>query len=167
MEISNINLGKNVKVDTTSTLNNVSIGDHVKIAKFCSVYGSQNNLLEIGDYSYVGMFSILNGYSGKIKIGKHVSIAQNVNIMTDSGPNASELMQSVYPIIKGDVIIEDHAWIGAGAIIMPNVRVGRCCIIGANSFLMKDAEPYSVYGGNPAVLLKKINIDDPDGNKKI
>jgi acetyltransferase-like isoleucine patch superfamily enzyme len=167
MEISNIHLGQNVRVDTTSTVNNVTLGDNVKIAKFCSVYGSPDHLLEIGDHSYVGMFSILNGYSAKLKIGKHVSIAQNVNIMTDSGPNASPLMQSIYPITKGEVIIEDHAWIGAGVIIMPNVRIGRCCIIAANSFLLSDAEPYSVYAGNPAKLIKKINIDDPDGSKTI
>jgi acetyltransferase-like isoleucine patch superfamily enzyme len=167
MEISNIRLGKNVKVDTSSTLNNVSLGDNVKIAKFCSVYGSPDNQLEIGENSYVGMFSILNGYSGKLTIGNHVSIAQNVNIMTDSGPNASPLMQSLYPIVKGNVTVEDHAWIGAGVIIMPNVKVGRCCIIAANSFLMTDAEPYSVYAGNPATLVKKIAIEDPDGNKTI
>jgi acetyltransferase-like isoleucine patch superfamily enzyme len=167
MEISNIHLGKNVKVDTTSTINNVSLGDNVKIAKFCSVYGSPNHLLEIGDHSYIGMFSIINGYSGKLTIGKHVSIAQNVNIMTDSGPNASPLMQSVYPIIKGDVTIDDHAWIGAGAIIMPNVKVGRCCIIAANSFLMTDAQAYSIYAGNPAILVKKITLENPNGNKKI
>ena len=167
MEISNIHLGKNVRVDPTTSLNNVQIGDNVKIAKFCSIYGSSEHLLEIGENSYVGMFSILNGYSAKLKIGKHVSIAQNVNIMTDSGPNASPLMQTLYPIKKGEVIIEDHAWIGAGVVIMPNVRIGRCCIIAANSFLTTDAQPYSLYAGNPAVFIKKIELKENNDDQAL
>ena len=158
MEISNIILGTNVKVDTTTSLNNVSLADNVKIAKHCSVFGSPDHILEIGEGSYVGMFSVLNGFSAPLKIGKKVSIAQNVNIMTDSGPNASQLMQGIYPIIKGPVTIGDHAWIGAGVIIGPGVTIGRCSIVGANSFVATDVEPFAVYAGNPAVLIKRINI---------
>ncbi len=156
MEISNLQLGSNVKIDATSSINNVAIGDGVKIAKYCSIYGSKEGLLEIGDHSYVGMFSILNGYAKTLRIGKHVSIAQNVNIMTDSGPNASEFMQQFYPIITGDVIIEDHVWIGAGVTIMPNVHIGKCSIIAANSFVCSDVETYCMYAGNPAKLVKRL-----------
>ncbi len=158
MEMSNISLGTNVKVDPTSSLNNVSLADNVKIAKYCSVFGSPDHVLEVGEGSYVGMFSVLNGFSAPLKIGKKVSIAQNVNIMTDSGPNASEVMQKIYPIIKGPVTIGDHAWIGAGVIIGPGVTIGKCSIVGANSFVTTDIESYSVYAGNPAILIKRINI---------
>lgn len=158
MEISNISLGLNVVVDTTSTINNVSIGSGVKIAKFCSVFGSPSSIVEIGEGSYIGMFSVLNGFAARLSIGKNVSIAQNVNIMTDSGPNASQLMQKVYPIVKGAVTIEDDVWLGAGVIVAPGVRIGKCSIIGANSFVNKDVEPYSLYAGNPAVFIKKLVI---------
>lgn len=166
MEISNINLGANVKVDPTTSLNNVSIGNDVKIAKYCSIYGSPGCILEIGDSCYVGMFSILNGFSAQLKIGKNVSIAQNVNIMTDSGPNASPIMQGVYPISKGSVIIEDDVWIGAGTIISPGLKIGKCSIIGANSFVNADVESYSLYAGNPAVFIKKLLIPG-DGSKEV
>jgi len=164
MKIGNILLGKNVNIDTTSSINNVRIGENVKIAKFCSIYGSPQNILEIGDNSYVGMFSILNGYSGRLSIGKNVSIAQNVNIMTDSGPNASNLMQTVYPILKGDVVIEDHVWIGAGVIIMPGIRIGKCSIIGANSIVNTNVEDFSLYAANPAKFIKKIVVKNIDGD---
>mgnify|MGYP002681542729 FL=1 len=93
MKYSNINLGKDVEIDVSSSVNNVVIGDNVRIAKRCSVFGSPDNLLEIGSGCYVGMNSMLNGYAAKLTIGRNVSIAQNVSIMVDSGPNASELMQ--------------------------------------------------------------------------
>ena len=60
-------------------------------------------LLEIGKDSYVGMNTIINGFAAKVTIGKNVSIAQNVNIMADSGPNASKKMQQLFPIEKGPI----------------------------------------------------------------
>ena len=156
MKISNISLGENVNIDPSTSINNVQIGNEVKIAKFCSIFGAKTNLLEIGDQSYVGMFTILNGFKKKLVIGKNVSIAQNVNIMTDSGPNASEKMQKFFPLLEGEINIGDNSWIGANSIIMPNVILGEFCVVAANSFVNKSFPPYSVIGGNPAKLLKII-----------
>lgn len=160
MKISNISLGENVVIDPTTSINNVKIADNVKIAKLCSIYGSEKNQLEIGQSSYVGMFSILNGFSRKLTIGKYVSIAQNVNIMTDSGPNASEEMQKIFPLISGEVQIGDHSWIGANAIIMPGVHLGKFCVVAANSFVNKSFPDYSMIGGNPAKLIKTLLSPD-------
>lgn len=156
MKISNITLGKDVEVDTSSSINNVKIGNNVKIAKRCSVYGSMENILEIGDNSYIGMNTLLNGFSAKLTIGKNVSIAQNVNIMTDSGPNASVEMQKFFPIEKKEIMIGDDSWIGTGSIIMPGVTLGQFCVVAANSFVNKSFPEYSVVGGNPAKLIRKL-----------
>jgi len=159
MITSNIHLSEDVYIDPTTSVNNVTIGNHVKIAKYCSIFGASNHLLEIGDNSYIGMFSIINGYAAKVIIGKNVSIAQRVNIMADSGPNASLLMQQYYPLIKGNVKIGDHSWLGANVVIMPGVELGEFCVVAANSFVNKSFPPYSVIGGSPAKLIKNI-LDD-------
>ncbi|MCL1938263.1 MAG: acyltransferase [Candidatus Azobacteroides sp.] len=158
MITSNIQLGIDVYIDPTTSINNVTIGNHVKIAKYCSIFGSTHHPLEIGDNSYIGMLSIINGYAAKVVVGKNVSIAQRVNIMADSGPNASPLMQQYYPILTGNIIIGDHSWIGANAIIMPGVELGEFCVVAANSFVNKSFPSYSVIGGNPAKLLKKLTL---------
>ena len=154
MKTANINLGNGVEIDPSSSVNNVIISDNVKIAKRCSIYGSSENLLEIGENTYVGMNCILNGFAAKLKVGKNVSIAQNVNIMVDSGPNASPAMQRVFPIEKGPVNIGNNCWVGTGAIIMPNVSLGEFCIVAANSYVNKSFPAFSIIGGIPARLIR-------------
>jgi acetyltransferase-like isoleucine patch superfamily enzyme len=160
MKFANINLGKEVEIDPSSSINNVTIGDNVKIAKRCSVYGSPHNILEIGHGSYVGMNSILNGFEAKLIIGSNVSIAQNVNIMVDSGPNASLAMQRIFNIEKGPVNIGNNCWIGASAIIMPDVSLGEFCIVAANSYVNKSFPAFSIIGGSPARLIRSFTEEE-------
>lgn len=155
-------IGSEVSIHESSqeSLNYVNIGDHVKIAKRCSVYGSSQYIVNIGDYTYIGMGSILNGYNAPLIIGSHVSIAQYVNIMVDSGPNASEKMQRVFPVIRGAVEIGDHSWIGSSSIIMPKVKIGAYCVVGAGSFVNTSFEDFSIIGGTPAKLIRKFTSEE-------
>ncbi len=156
MLLENIKLFDGVVVDPTSSINNIVIYNSVKVSKRCSLYGSKKYILEIGENSYVGMNTIINGYNSKVIIGSNVSIAQSVNIMADSGPNASLEMQKFFPMHSGAVTIGNHCWIGANSIIMPGVELGDFCVVAANSYVNKSFEPYSVIGGNPATLIKKL-----------
>jgi acetyltransferase-like isoleucine patch superfamily enzyme len=160
MKLANIQLGSGVEVDPSSTINNVILGKNVKIAKRCSIFGSEDFQLEIGANSYVGMNSFINGYKAKVLIGKNVSIAQNVCIMVDSGPNASVNMQKVFPIVKGPITIESNCWIGTNSIIMPNVTLGEYCIVAANSFVNRSFSPFSIIGGNPATLIRSFSSEE-------
>lgn len=160
MVYSNITLGKDVNIDPSSSVNNVIIGDGVKIAKRCSIFGSSTNPLVIGRNSYVGMNAILNGFAAQIKIGEHVSIAQNVNIMVDSAPNASERMQRIFPFEIEPVTIGNHCWIGASSIIMPGVTLGDFCVVAANSMVKKSFPAYSIIGGTPAKLIRMMTEEE-------
>ena len=163
----NIKLGKNVTIDESSSINNVDLANNVKIAKNCSIFGRDSNLVKIGVDSYVGMNTILNGYSKKLTIGENVSIAANVHIMTDSGPNASAKLQEIFPLISGPVTIGDHCWLGTNSIIMPGVSLGNFCIVAANSFVNKSFDGYVVVGGNPAKIIKELDPEtliDKDEN---
>ena len=160
MIYSNLNLGSNVEIDPTTSFNNVALGDNVRVAKYCSVFGSRDYLLEIDSNTYVGMNTIINGFAAKVRIGKNVSIAQNVNIMADSGPNASLSMQKVFPIEKGPVTIGNHCWIGASVVIVPNVTLGEYCIVAANSFVNKSFPAFSIIAGSPAKLIRSFTEEE-------
>lgn len=101
------------------------------------------------------------GAINKIIIGNNVLIGSNVLITDHSHGNNSLSQIDIQPIkrplySKGPVIIEDNVWIGEGVCILPNVTIGQNSIIGANSVVTKDIPPYSIAGGNPAMVIKSL-----------
>ena len=160
MIYKNITLADDVDIDPSSSFNNVSIGSATKIAKNCSIFGNPDYPVIIGESCYFGMNSILEGYNAQVKIGKFVSFAQNVNLMTGSGPNASNKLQNIFPVIKGPVTIDDHCWIGASAVIMPNVHLGEFCVVAANSYVNTSFPKYSIIGGSPAKLIRTLTEEE-------
>jgi virginiamycin A acetyltransferase len=56
---------------------------------------------------------------------------------------------------KGDINIGNDVWIGYNATIMAGVTIGDAAIIATNATVIKDVEPYSIVGGNPAKEIKK------------
>ena len=160
MITSNISLGKNIRIDKESRINNISIGNGTKIARGVKIFGSERNILEVGIGCYIGPNCFIEGFNGKIKIGNYVSFAQNINIISGSGPNASLKMQKVFPIVKGEIFIDDHCWIGSNVIIMPNVRIGKFCVVAVNSFVRKSFPDYSIIGGTPAKLIRTLTPEE-------
>jgi len=58
------------------------------------------------------------------------------------------------------VVFEDNVWIGDSAIICKGVRIGKNSIIGAGAVVTKDVPPNSIFAGNPAILVKKLEKKD-------
>ena len=58
------------------------------------------------------------------------------------------------PWTKGGVNIGNDVWVGTYATIHSGVNVGDGAVIASNSVVVKDVEPYSIVGGNPAKFIK-------------
>ena len=118
--------------------------------------------LNIDSDSYIGSYSTIQIHSDhKVKIGKGCSLSHNVRIYTSSKlPDFDFKYKNEIPEKKGDVIIENYAWIGANVFINPGVTIGQNSVIGANSVVTKNIEANSIYGGVPAKLIrmKKQNV---------
>ena len=61
--------------------------------------------------------------------------------------------------LKGNTVIGNNVWIGQNAVILPGVHICDGAIIGANSVVGSDVEPYTIVVGNPARVLRK-RFDD-------
>jgi virginiamycin A acetyltransferase len=57
------------------------------------------------------------------------------------------------------IVIGNDVWIGNSVTIMPGIKIGHGAIIGTNSLVTKDVEPYAIVGGNPVKLIRK-RFDD-------
>ena len=98
---------------------------------------------------------------GHIYIGDKVMIGPNVTIATANHPIDPELRSRALQYNK-DVWIGENAWIGAGAIIVPGVHIGRDTVIGAGSVVTKDIPDHVVAVGNPCRVLREISDRDKE-----
>jgi virginiamycin A acetyltransferase len=145
--------------------------------------------VEIGDYTYYSdnKKSPENFYDNiehhyeflgdKLIIGKFCAIAEGITFIMN-GANHRMDGFTTYPFyifcggwekvtpqleqlpFRGNTVVGNDVWIGQYVTIMPGVKVGDGAIIAANSTVVKDVEPYSIVGGNPAVTIKKRFSDE-------
>jgi Acetyltransferase (isoleucine patch superfamily) len=118
--------------------------------------------LVIGEDSYVGENSTIQISQGtKVVIGNKCRISHNVRMYTSSAnPNLDFRFASPKDKKNGDIIIMDYVWIGANVFINPGVTIGENSVVGANAVVTKDVEPFSIYGGVPAQLIKRKALND-------
>ena len=86
--------------------------------------------------------NVLIGYGAKILSANH-HIPENHGVIFSSGHDV------------GPVIIEDGAWIGANAIVLPGVRIGTGAVVAASAVVTKDVEAFSIVGGVPAKIIRR------------
>lgn len=91
-----------------------------------------------------------------VSIGDHVTIGEGVRIITHDG--GVWVLRAEHPSIDvfGPVSIGNNCFIGAKAIIMPNVTIGDNCVIGAGSIVTKDIPANSVAAGVPARVISTL-----------
>ena len=117
-----------------------------------------------GTYSNLGLKICIDKItsSPKVIIGNNVSIAPNVTFIADASANNGVEINTLSYVrdvlsVQGTICISDEVWIGAGVIIMPNIKIGRCSVIGAGSLVVEDVEPFSIYAGVPARKIRDLN----------
>ncbi len=126
---------------------------HRSTAIHMGVFVTGNHIV-IGKNTVVNRRCYLDG-RGELVIGENVSISPEVYILTAS----HELDDANFTAVVEPVEIEDYVWIGARALILPGVTLGRGSVVGAGSVVTKSVEPFTIVAGNPA---RKIGERSPD-----
>jgi len=98
---------------------------------------------------------------GRIEIGSDVSITGNCAIIDTTHPyyDVMDPLKIGARILDEDTFVEigDGTFLGFASLIMPNVRIGKRCVIGAHSVVTSDVPDYSVAIGSPARVIRRYD----------
>ena len=121
------------------------LGKQSVIESFCCINNAVGDVT-IGDHT-----------RGPVCIGSHVHLAQGITVTAlnhrydDKKRRIDEQGVSTQP-----VVISDDVWIGANAVILPGVTIGRHAVVAAGAVVTKDVPDYCMVGGVPAKIIKNI-----------
>lgn len=133
----------------------ITLGDDVYVGHQTILKGYYKGRMTIGRETWIGQQCFFHS-AGGITIGEKVGIGPGVKILTSRHTEAGrDLAILDSPLEFGEVVIEDHADLGIGAIVLPGVRIGRGAQVGAGAVVSKDVPAYSVVAGVPAVVIKE------------
>jgi acetyltransferase-like isoleucine patch superfamily enzyme len=151
-------------------------GDDVRIHDLCVI--SRPELVEIGNHVAIDMWTYI---STQAILGNYIHIAPSVSIIggapallvmedfTNIGSGgrivcatddfSQGLISPVVPIehrtvINKPIVFKRFSTLGVNCSVLPGVILGEGCIVGANSVITKDTEPWMIYAGIPARPIK-------------
>lgn len=161
-ELSELGLkkyGKNVKISRKASIHSpdkIEIGDHVRIDDFCFLSGE----IKFGSYIHVSAFVAFYGKYG-IELEDFSGLSPRVTVFsTDDDFSGEHMIGPMVPneyikLKTGKVHICKFVQVGAGSIVMPDVKLHEGAIAGSMSLVKNSLEPWSIYCGVPAKFLKK------------
>lgn len=145
---------------------NFSTGRFLILEAICNYNGiNYNPQLIIKDNVRINE-SIHIGCTNYVEVGNNVTIGSK-SFISDHNHGIYTGEKQTSPLIRpalreltcnAKVIIGDNTWIGENVAILPNVNIGKGCIVGAGSVVIKDIPDYSIAVGNPAKVVKKFNF---------
>jgi acetyltransferase-like isoleucine patch superfamily enzyme len=158
----------NVDNDKQS-LNNVKVGENVKIFKFVNAYGCEidngskvGSFVEIQKGAQIGKNCKISSHSficEGVNIKDNVFIGHNVSFINDMYPRATNDDGSIQNDDDWQVVetyVEQGASIGTSATILAGITIGEKAIIGAGAVVTKDIPPKAIAAGNPAKVIRYI-----------
>jgi UDP-2-acetamido-3-amino-2,3-dideoxy-glucuronate N-acetyltransferase len=138
-------------IDSTAIIGaNVNVWHFAVVQAFARICDgvSIGSGAEIGKHSYIGNGSRIGAHAflpAHTRIGENVFVGPNVTCTDDKHPVANNRNYKAQP-----PTIEDNAAIGAGAVILPGVHVGKGAMIGAGAIVTKNVAPNAIVRCEPA-----------------
>lgn len=114
--------------------------------------------IRIGPLSFIGRAYI--ALHAPVTIGERVCINDDVKILTAS----HDVEDPKWSHTKGEIVIEDFAWISTGAMILPGVKIGKGAVVGAGAVVSKSVPAGAIVVGNPAKPTRRVRGQQLDYN---
>ena len=120
--------------------------------------------VSVGNKTYGDLYVLAFNPVNQLRIGHYVSIGPEVAFVLSADHYLDHV--STYPfrtkvirgesegVSKGDIVVEDDAWIGYGATVLSGVHIGQGAVIAAGAVVTGDIPPYAVAAGVPARVIR-------------
>lgn len=129
------------------------LGDYSVVESFACINNAVGDVI-IGDHTRIGLH---NTIIGPVTIGSHVNLAQGITITAlNHNFDDSEKRIDQQGISTKEVVLEDDIWVGANAVILPGVTIGKHAVVAAGAIVTKDVPPHSLVAGVPAKVIRQI-----------
>lgn len=134
----------------------VYIGAGTEIYDFVFINGGQGVIL--GKYNHIANHVSVTG-GGKLVTGDYVGIGPGARILTGTnhygdGQRMSNIIQrEEQTILRGTVALEKDVFVGANAVVMPNITVGEGALVAAGAVVTHDVKPWTIVAGVPARVI--------------
>jgi serine acetyltransferase len=140
---SDITLAKNVSLDDGAVL-------------LCSGAPKEDKI-SIDEGTYVNRYTMLDAHL-EITIGRNCMIGPFCYITDANHGRVAGTLVKEQKMEAMPVVIEDDVWLGAGVVVLPGVRLGRGCVIGAGAVVTHDVLAEAVVAGVPAAPIGKRSV---------
>lgn len=154
------NVGEDVSISDKCSIygaSNISIGSNVRIDDFCILSGGGEII--IGDYIHISCYSSLIG-RGRIELKDFSGVSMRCTVLSSNADYSGEYMTNPQIPEKylnttfAPVILEKHALVGAGSIVLPGVTMGEGAVAGSMSFVNCSIPEFQIWAGCPIRFIK-------------
>ena len=162
----NIRLGRGVYLDRGAYLHGcpggIEIGEYAFIMHNAELHVFNfrelpHAFIKIGPRTFIGESAVIRGQGG-VTVGEAVLIGPAAQILAINHNHDDPTLPIMDQGISArGIVLEDGAWICAGAIILDGVRVGRGAVVGANAVVTRDVPARTVVAGAPARVVKELD----------
>ena len=145
---------RSVRMDTPP-FHRFELGRCSVVESFSCINNAVGDVL-IGNDTRIGLH---NTIIGPVTIGHHVNLAQGITV-TALNHNFTDVTQRIdeQGVSTREVTIADDVWIGANAVVLPGVSIGRHAVVAAGAVVTRDVPPFSVVAGVPARVVRTLNV---------
>jgi len=147
-----LSVGRNVEI---ACPHNIRLGEETYLVDGAVLRACGNARLTIGNrFGANGNARIIADNGGEILIGACVMVGPNVVIRASNhGAERIDVPMWEQGHTGGRIVIGDDVWIGANAVIVPNVTIGSHVVIAAGAVVTRDVPDYAVVAGVPARVI--------------
>ncbi len=110
--------------------------------------------LRIGDKAYIGP-EVFMDLAESITIGAEAVIAPQVMLLTH-GDVGDRMLAKMIMRKAGPIFLKDGCWIGARAVILPGITIGKQAVVGAGAVVTADVPDFTIVTGVPAREMRKL-----------